>query len=424
LRLSAAGWGLDELRPALIFTMLRMTLSPNGKPMAPPVSMRLAVMLALLAPALASCGDSKPPGGPPPPTVTIAKPVKRTIVDQDEYVGRFVAVDSVEVRSRLSGTLEGVHFKDGQIVKKNDLLFTLDQRQFRNAVDQARANLLLATSNLTFTSNDLLRAQQLVRDKTISEQVFDQRAQAKRNAEASVAAGEAAVRQAELDLEYTEIRAPITGRIGDRRVAAGNLVTGGSGSTLLATIVSTDPMRFEFTFDEASFLRYERLSKNGNDPATRGFAAPVKLRLIDEPKFVHDGKMDFVDNVIDRSTGTIRGRALLPNSDSLFLPGMFARVQVPGSTPYEALVVPEAAIGTEQVRKFVYTVGDDNTVKQAYVTLGQAIDGLQVIKDGLSADDRVVVNGLLRVRPGVKVNPQEQGAAPPAPSAAASPPPK
>jgi RND family efflux transporter MFP subunit len=375
-------------------------------------------MLLMLAPVLAACGNSQPPGAPPPPAVTVAKPEKRTIVDQDEYVGRFVAVDSVEIRSRLSGTLEGVHFKDGQIVNKNDLLFTIDNRQFRNAVDQARANVLLARSNLTFTTNDLLRAQQLLQDKTISEQAYEQRSQAKRNAEASVAAAEAAMRQAELDLEYTEIRAPIMGRIGDRRVAAGNIITGGTGSPLLAMLVSTDPIRFEFTFDEASFLRYERMSKGGNDPASRGLAIPVKLKLIDEPNFVHEGKMDFVDNVIDRSTGTIRGRAVLSNSGNLFLPGMFARAQVPASPPYEALVLPESAIGTEQVRKFVYTVGEDNTVKQAYVTLGQVVDGLQVVKEGLNPEDRVVVNGLLRVRPGVKVNPQEQGAAPQNPAAA------
>jgi RND family efflux transporter MFP subunit len=379
---------------------------------------RLAATLVLLAPVLAACGNNQQQGAPPPPAVTFAKPVKRTIVDQDEYVGRFVAVDSVEIRSRLSGTLEGVHFKDGQVVNRNDLLFTIENRQFRNAVDQARANVLLARSNLTYTTNDLMRAEQLLREKTISEQVYDQRAQAKRNAEASVAAAEAAQRQAELDLEYTEIRAPITGRIGDRRVGPGNIITGGTGSPLLAMLVSTDPIRFEFTFDEASFLRYERMSKNGNDPASRGLAVPVKLKLIDEQAFVHEGKMDFVDNVIDRSTGTIRGRAALTNTDSLFLPGMFARAQVPASPPYDALLVPEAAIGTEQVRKFVYVVGDDNAVKQSYVTLGQVIDGMQVVKDGLSPDDRVVVNGLTRVRPGVKVTPQEQGAAPPAPPAA------
>jgi RND family efflux transporter MFP subunit len=388
--------------------------------MATPVSLRLAAIFVLLTPLLGACGNSQPPGGPPPPAVTVAKPVKRTIVDQDEYVGRFVAVDSVEVRARVSGTLEAVHFKDGQVVNKGDLLFTIDKRQFQNAVDQARANLLLAKSNFTFTESDLARAQQLVRDKTIAEQVYDQRAQAKRNAEASVAANEALVRQAELDLEYTDVKAPITGRIGDRRVAPGNIVTGGAGSTLLATIVSADPIRFEFTFDEASFLRYERMTKGGNDADSRGLAAPVKLKLIDETNFTHEGKMDFVDNVIDRSTGTIRGRAVFQNTENLFIPGMFARAQVPGSPPYEALLVPDAAIGTEQVRKFVYVVDQNNVVKLTYVTLGQVIDGLRVIKDGLTADASIVVNGLLRVRPGMKVTAQEEGAAP-APGAGAPP---
>ncbi len=382
--------------------------------MATTVSTRFAAMFLLLAPGLAGCGNGQQQGAPPPPTVTVAKPVTRTIVDRDEYVGRFVAVDSVEVRSRVSGVLEAVHFQDGQIVNKGDLLFTIDKRQFQNSVDQARANLLLAKSNFTFTESDLTRGQQLLRDKTISEQVYDQRAQAKRNAEASVAANEAAVRQAELDLEYTDVRAPITGRIGDRRVSPGNLVTGGAASSVLGTIVSTDPIRFEFTFDEASFLRYERLTDSGNDVASRGFSAPIKLRLIDEPDFVHEGKMDFVDNVIDRSTGTIRGRAILANANGLFIPGMFARVQVPGSRPYEALLVPDAALGTEQVRKFVYVLDADNVVKQTYVTLGQVVDGLRVIKEGLTPDTRVVVNGLMRVRPGVKVNPETPGATPPA----------
>ncbi len=376
------------------------------------VSVRLVALLLLLAPALMACGDSQPPG-PPPPPVTVAKPVKQTVVDQDEYVGRFLAVDSVEVRARVSGTLDAVHFKDGQMVNKGDLLFTIDRRPFQNALDQARANLLQAQSNLVFAETDLARAQQLVRDKAIPEQVFDQRAQAKRNAEASVAANQAAVRQAELDLEFTELRAPITGRIGDRRVSPGNLVTGGAGATLLATIVSTDPIRFEFTFDEASLLRYDRLVKQGGaDVTTRGLSLPVKLRLIDEPDFRHEGGMDFVDNVIDRSTGTIRGRAVFANPTALFIPGMFARVQIPASPPHEALLVPDAAIGADQARKFVYVVGPDNTVKQAYVTLGLVTGGLRVIQEGLTPDARVVVNGLMRVRPGVKVTPQEEGAPP------------
>ncbi len=346
--------------------------------------------------------------------MTVSKPVKRTIVDQDEYVGRFVAVNSVEVRAHVSGYLDAVHFTDGQIVKKDDLLFTIDQRPFQNTLDQARANLDQAKSNVVFTEADYTRAQQLTRDKTITDQAFEQRRQAYRSAQASVAANEAAVRQAELDMQFTELRAPIAGRIGDRRVTPGNLVTGGTGgtTTLLATIVSTDPIRFEFTFDEASFLRYERLSRGHLAITNTEDALPVRLKLLDERDFIHVGRMDFVDNVIDKGTGTIRGRAQFANSDGLFLPGMFARAEVPGSAPYEALLIPDAAISSEQARKFVLVVNQDNTAVQKYVTLGQVVDGLRVIKDGVAADDQVVVKGLMHARPGAKVTPQDQDGAP------------
>jgi len=352
--------------------------------------------------------------------VTVAAPVKQTVTDLDEYVGRFVAVDSVEVRARVSGYLEKVHFNDGQSVKEGDLLFSIDKRPFQNAVDQTRAVLAQARANLAYAEADLQRGQQLVREKTITEQLFEQRQQAKRIAEASVAANEALVRQAELDLQFTELRAPVAGRIGDRRVSQGNLVTGGASgnTTLLATIVSSDPIRFEFTFDEGSFLRYERAAKVGTDIASRVTGVPVQLKLLDEKEFLHNGRMDFIDNVIDRSTGTIRGRAVFRNLDGIFTPGMFARVQVPGSGPYEALLIPDSAIGTEQVRKFVYVVGANDMVSQKFVTLGQLSNELRVIRDGLLADDRVIVNGMMRARPGQKVTPQTQGAAPANPPAA------
>jgi RND family efflux transporter MFP subunit len=374
-----------------------------------------------LAPILAACGNNQQQAAPPPPKVTVAKPIKRTIVDQDEYVGRFVPIDVVEVRARVSGYLDKVHFEDGQTVKQGDLLFTIDKRPFQNTVDQARANLETAKSNVVFTQADLARGQQLLRDRTISEQIFEQRSQAFRNAQSAVAASEAMVRQAELDLEFTELRAPVTGRIGDRRVTPGNLVTGGTGgsTTLLATIVSTDPIRFEFTFDEASLLRYERVAREGGSGVTGGSRTAVRLKLIDEQDFSHIGRIDFVDNVIDRSTGTIRGRAQFSNSDGLFTPGLFARVEVPASSPYDAVLIPDAAIGTEQVRKFVYVVDKDNIARQRFVTLGQAVDDLRVIKQGLSFEDRVIVNGLMRARPGQKVTPEEQQ---PAPAQAAAPP--
>jgi RND family efflux transporter MFP subunit len=387
---------------------------------------RLAAALVLLAPILAACGQNQPPGGgpPPPPTVTVAKPVVRNVVDQDEYVGRFVAVDSVEIRARVSGYLDKVHFRDGQMVKEGDLLFTIDKRSFQNTVAQSRANLAQSKANLAFAEADLERAKQLVRDRTITEQTFDQRTQAFRAAAASVAANEAAVRQAELDLEFTELRAPVAGRIGDRRVSPGNLVAGGAipSTTLLATIVSLDPIRFEFTMDEASYLRYERFSRGGKEVTGRENGVNVALKLLDEKDFIHRGRMDFVDNVIDKSSGTIRGRAVFSNQDGVFTPGMFARIQVPGSPEYQALLVPDAAVGTEQVRKFVLAVGDDNKAVAKYVTLGPVIEGNQrVIKDGLKPADRVVVNGLMRVRPGQEVKPQEQGksAGPAGPQASA-----
>jgi RND family efflux transporter MFP subunit len=389
-------------------------------------SARLAATILLLAPALVACGQGQQQqAAPPPPTVTVAKPVQRGVVDMDEYVGRFVAVDSVEVRARVSGYLDHIHFRDGQLVKAGDLLFTIDKRPFQNALDQAQANLLQARANLVFAETDLQRAQQLVRDRTITEQAFDQRTQVAKSASASVQAQEAAVRQAELDLQFTELRAPVSGRIGDRRVSIGNLVTGGTTgtTTLLATIVSNDPIRLEFTFDEASYLRYERFAGGGKEVTGREGNVAVSLRLIDEVEFKHAGYMDFVDNVIDRSSGTIRGRATFSNTDGLFTPGMFARVRVPGSPVVNALLVPDAAIGSEQIKKFVMVVGPDNVVANKYVTLGQLFGDLRVIKGEVTADDRIIVNGQMRARAGQKVTPEDQKPAAP-PTTAQAPQPK
>ena len=376
---------------------------------------RLAALLsaALLPIALAGCGRGQQQAEQALPAVTVASPVQRTVVDYDEYVGRFVAVDSVEIRSRLSGYLSEIHFQDGQLVKQGDLLFTIDRRPFEIVLEQMRANLAQSRANLSFAQGDLDRGQALLGNKTIAEQTFDQRQQAKAVAEAAVAAQEAMVHSAELDLDqYSQLRSPIDGRIGDRRVAVGNLVTGGTGgnTTLLATIVSVDPIRFEFTFDEASFLRYVRFASASNDVASAHGNVPVTLQLIDEKDFAHTGKIDFIDNVINQSSGTIRGRAVFANPDGIFTPGMFGRIRVPGSPPYSTLLIPDAAIGSEQARKYVLVVDDGGVVRQKYVTPGQLDDGLRVIKDGLVATDRVIVNGLMHARPGIKVNAQEQGA--------------
>ncbi|HLH89425.1 MAG TPA: efflux RND transporter periplasmic adaptor subunit [Xanthobacteraceae bacterium] len=391
--------------------------------MTKPFLARLPILASALALAvlLAACNEAQQAAAPPDPAVTVAPAVRRTVVDRDEYVGRFVAVDSVDIRARVTGYLDQVHFTDGQMVKQGDLLFTIDRRPFQTALDQAKATLAQARANLAFAEADLARGAQLVRDKTITDQVFEQRTQAKAVAASAVAAQEAAVRQATLDLGFTELRAPIDGRIGDRRVSPGNLVSG--NNILLATIVSLDPIRFEFTFDEAAYIRYERLAAGGKDMTSRNGSALVSLKLIDEQDFVHQGRMDFVDNVIDRSSGTIRGRAVFANPNHAFTPGMFGRIRVPGSPPYAALLVPDAAIGTEQARKYVLVVDADNTVRQKYVTLGELSGDLRVIKSGIDADDHVIVDGLMRARVGQKVRPQEQqrdgavSAAPAAPAA-------
>jgi len=367
--------------------------------------------LMLVAGFLAACGDEKAPAAgaaPPPPQVSVAKPVQKNVTERDEYVGRFVAFDYVEVRARVSGYLEKIHFKDGQLVKQGDPLFTIDPRPFKAAVAQAKASIEQAKANRAFAESDLKRGESLRAGTTITQQALDQRTQASRVAEAAVTAQQAALEQAELDLSFTELTAPISGRIGDRRVSVGNLVSGGASgnTTLLATIASIDPIRFEFTMDEASYLRYLRIAGGeASTAADRGMKLPVRLKLIDEDTFSHEGKIDFVDNTIDRSSGTIRGRALFANADSKLTPGMFGRIQIATSAPVAALLVPDAAIATEQVRKFIYVLDADNVAHPKYVKLGQLVDGLRVV-EGLEPNDTIIVNGLMRVRPGVKVTPE------------------
>jgi membrane fusion protein, multidrug efflux system len=376
------------------------------------ISKSARLLTLLLVPALAACGQSQSQpqtSAPPPPQVTIAKPISKMIADHDEYVGRFVAVEFVEMRARVPGYLEAIHFQDGQMVKAGDLLFTIDRRPFQIALAQAQASLAQARATLAFAESDLARAERVAIGTVIT-----QRTQAKRIAEASVAAQQAAERQATLDLEFTQLRAPVSGRIGDRRVSIGNLVTGGtSGNTsLLATIESIDPIRFEFTLDEASYLRYGHFTDDSAGTAPdRGLTLPVKLKLLGESTFAHEGKLDFVDNAIDRSSSTIRARAVFPNPGGKFTPGMFARVQMAAAPPRNELLVPDAAIGVEQVRKFVLVVDAENVARPKYVSLGSVVDGLRVITQGLAPDDNVIINGLMRARPGAKVAPQRSSTA-------------
>jgi membrane fusion protein, multidrug efflux system len=364
--------------------------------------------MLLAAQLLAGC-DSKPvaSSAPPAPPVTVARPLQKTITEWDEYTGRFTALESVEVRARVSGFIDSVHFNEGQIVKQGDLLFVIDPRPYRLAVEQAKADVERAQAKLEIASLDVQRGTPLARSQTLTEREFDTRKSVERDAAGQVASSQAALKQAELNLEWTEVRAPIGGRISDKRVDAGNLITGGpTGATLLTVIVSIDPIHFVFDGSETDFLHYLRLAAAGGRPSSREVQNPVSVRLADETEFKHQGRMDFVDNVINPRTGTIRGRAVFDNKDGLLTPGFFGRLRLFGGE-HEALLVPDDAVASDQSRKIVFIVADDGTVGTKLVELGPMVDGLRVIRTGLASTDRIVIDGLQRARPGQKVTAQD-----------------
>ena len=377
--------------------------------------------MLLAAQLLAGC-DSKPVAGsaPPPPPVTVARPLQKTITEWDEYTGRFTALETVEVRARVSGFIDSVHFKEGQIVKQGDLLFVIDPRPYRLAVEQAKADVDRGQAKLEIADLDVQRATPLVRSQTLTEREFDTRQSTQHDAAGQVASAQAALKQAQLNLEWTEVRAPIGGRISDKRVDAGNLITGGqSGATLLTVIVSIDPIHFVFDGSEADFLRYVRLAAAGGRRSSRDAQNPVSVRLADETDYKHPGRMDFVDNVLNPKTGTIRGRAIFDNKDGLLTPGFFGRLRLFGGE-HDGLLVPDGAVASDQSSKIVFTVAEDGTVGTKLVELGPMVDGLRVIRSGLAPTDRIVIDGLQRARPGGKVTAQD-GKIEPVPAAAAAP---
>ncbi len=398
---------------------------------------------------LTACGEQPAPQGPPPPPqVTVAHPVVRDIVEWDRYTGRLAATESVEVRARVSGYLQSIHFQEGQLVEKGDLLAVIDRRPYEAELHRAkalreeagagmeRAQALLAQAEASLTQAESARklakirldnALLAVETNSIAQEQVDVRRSEFAQAEASVGkaqasiasanaeiatanaaihTAEAEVERANLDLRYTRIEAAISGRISDRLVTKGNLIQGGSlGATLLTTIVSLDPMHVYFDANEQEFLKYLRLSTSGERPSSREYKNPVYLALIDEEGYPHQGHIDFVDNRIDTNTGTIRGRAIFRNGDLTLTPGLFATVRIPGSARYDAIMVPDAAIGSNQSQRFVMMVDDTNTVSPRAVTPGPLVDGLRVIREGLDGSERIVIGGLQRARPGSVVTP-------------------
>lgn len=360
--------------------------------------------------ALSACTSTPPPAAPPPSKVTVAKPVVRDVVEWDEYTARLEAVDTVEVRARVSGYLEAVRFVDGGMVKKGDVLFVIDPRPYAAVLNRAEAEIALAKARLELANTRYERAAKLVARNAISQEETDTRAAEARQAEASVQAAKAAFEAARLDVEFTQVHAPVSGRISRKLVTEGNLVNGGSGTqgTLLTTIVSLDPIYVYFDTDEQAFLKYIRLAREGLRPSSRDVHNPVEVGFADEQGFPHRGHMDFVDNRVDPNTGTMTGRAVLPNPDLTLTPGLFARLRLIGSGQYRAMLIPDAAVNTDQAQKFVYVVEADDTAQYRTITIGPLNEGLRIVRSGLTADDRVVISGTQRLRPGGMVVPDEQ----------------
>lgn len=363
--------------------------------------LKIAAVSVMMTGALYGCSQGAEGQAPGAPPVTVATPLRQQVVDWDEFTGRFEAVESVDVRARVGGYIQAVHFRDGQMVQRGQLLFTLDPRPAQAALTQARAQVAQAQSQLGLARANLARSETLLASQAVSQAEYDSNKAAVDAAEANLAAANAATRTAQLNLEYTRVTAPVSGRVSDRRVDPGNLIAGGSSAgDVLTTIVSGGPIHFVFDGSEALALKYMR--EGGSNQG-----APVRIRLQDEAQFSHTGRLDFSDNRIDTGSGVIRLRAIVPNADGFLRPGMFGRAQVAGAEAYDALLVPDTAISTDQARRTVYVVAQDGSVTPKTVQLGPVVQGLRVIKSGLAPTDRVIIAGLQRAaQPGAKVTPQ------------------
>jgi RND family efflux transporter MFP subunit len=364
-------------------------------------------VLALVV-ALAACDDSsnaaQQQAALPPPAVSVAKPVVREVVEDDEFVGRFEAIDEVDIRARVGGYLQKIHFTDGAVVAQGDLLFTIDQRPFQTAVAEAEANLTIAQSQVEFTTKQVERARELSTRGNISVSALDERQQEFLAAQAQVQGARAALDNARLDFEYTEIRAPVGGRIDRNFISVGNLVS--PDDTILTRIVSLDPIYFYFDIDERSFLAYARDARSRGLSLQEGSGSlPVRVRTADERDGSFDGKLDFAENRVDRGTGTVRVRAVLPNPDLVLQPGLFGTINIPGSLPYRGVLIPDDAIAADQDRRIVYVVDEAGKVTARQIRPGPRLHGYRVVREGLEGDETIVINGLMRVRPGVTVTP-------------------
>jgi RND family efflux transporter MFP subunit len=361
--------------------------------------------LIVIAMLLAGCEPQAAPSAPAP-QVSVARVVERKVNDWDEFTGRIQAIDSVEIRPRVSGYIERVAFTEGGQVKKGDLLFVIDPRPYRAELSKAQADLAAAKTRAELARNEVARAERLLAARAISQEEYDERVNRAHETSSGVEAAAAAVESARLNLEFTQVVSPIAGRVSKAEVTPGNLVGSGEKATLLTTVVSVDPVYVEFTGDEQVYLKYAAMARSGERSSSRDEPNPVWMGLANEEGFPHPGHMTFVDNQLDPATGTIRGRAIFRNPDGLFTPGLFARIKLLGSGQYDAILINDRAVGTDQNQKFVLVVGEDKTLSYRPVKIGRIVQGLRVVLDGLKPGDTIVVNGVQRVRPGMLVSPQ------------------
>ena len=373
-----------------------------------------ALPLLAVTASLVACGSKVPAPPAPPATVVVAAPLIKQMVDWDDYVGHFEALDSVEIRPRVSGYLSSVDFRDGDFVRKGQKLFEIDPRPYDAALNAATAQVTRAKATRDNAEVELKRAEALYAAKAVSQQELSTRQAAAAQALADLAASQAQQQTAKLNVSFTQVTSPIDGRISDRRISPGNLVN--ADQTVLTTVVSLNPIRFVFTGAESVYLKYQRANENGSRPSSRRAPNPVEIRLQDEPDYRWKGRMDFVDNTIDTGSGTIRGRALVRNPDNFLTPGMFGHLRLLGSGAYSGMVIPDQAIVTDQSRQVAYVVGPDGIIQQKIVETGPLIDGMRVIRHGLLATDRVVIDGVQRAKPGRKVKAVAGSIAPPAPT--------
>ena len=365
----------------------------------------LIALFALFA-AVSGCrGEAATESMPPPPEVSVATVLVKDVRPWDEFTGHIEAVETVELRPRVSGYIDRVNYEEGGEVKKGDVLFVIDQRTYRAELERAEAELARAATQADLARSEVARARKLAEARAMSAEELDQRVSALAQAEANIRAAQSAVDVAKLDLEFTEVRAPISGRAGRAVVTPGNLVSTQPNATLLTTIVSMDPVYVYFEGDERSYLRYNEMSRNGTRASSRDARNPVRVGLAGDGGFPYEGEMDFMDNQVNPDTGTIRARALLPNPDRVFTPGLFARVQLAGSDTFRAMLIDDKAVLTDQDRKYVYVVGEDGSAQRRDVQLGRMIDGLRVVAAGLEPEDRVIVHGVQKIfMPGMPVD--------------------